>query len=447
MAEKRSAAEGVGDVARSQVPMSHRLGFWTNACVLSGWVLVLTSFLVGGSVGKLFPLKMAVPIILFGTLSNALVGMLIAGASARTGYSSALLYRFAYGRKGVIFPIVIMGLTVVGWFSVILSITRDGLAQHLGLAAGSVPWLLITIALGALFVLPAVLNIRWIAYVDWVAVPAFLIVFGVVLVMTLKSAGGIGTLWNKWYSPEVSPFIGFDMAAGGWLVGVTIIADVARFWKSGRQAALGLLIAYGGIVTIEYWGGAIGAAYTGDYNLFNIVNVLGLGFIAWVALYLGAQSTIQGGVYGAGLAFSAPPIPLIKNQEYMRKLMTVCVGIAGIVGNFAGIDRVFFWWVQFLTWIVAPIAITIILDYWAFPARRLQYEDVEGADMTVNPAAFVAWIAGVGVGSYTGMTGAFSALITGMATAGVVYYVWMRAAIARGTTPEIQVFGKRLRTS
>jgi hypothetical protein len=33
-----------------------------------------------------------------------------------------------------------------------------------------------------------------------------------------------------------------------------------------------------------------------------------------------------------------------------------------------------------------------------------------------------------------------------MATAGVVYYVWMRAAIARGTTPEIQVFGKRLRT-
>lgn len=106
--------------------------------------------------------------------------------------------------------------------------------------------------------------------------------------------------------------------------------------------------------------------------------------------------------------------------------------------------KVFFWWVQFLTWIIAPIAITIILDYWAFPERRLQYEDVEGADMTVNPAAFAAWIAGFGVGFYTGMTGAFSAFITGMTTAGIVYYVWMRVAIARGTTPEIQVFGRRL---
>ena len=130
--------------------------------------------------------------------------------------------------------------------------------------------------------------------------------------------------------------------------------------------------------------------------------------------------------------------------QVVSPLMTVCVGVAGIVGNFAGIDKVFSWWVQFLTWIVAPIAITIILDYWAFPARRLQYEDVEGADMTVNPAAFAAWIAGFGVGFYTGMTGAFSAFITGMATAGIVYYAWMRVAIARGTTPEIQVFGKRL---
>lgn len=447
MAEtKRDRAETVGDAARSKVPLSHRLGFSNNACVLGGWVLVLSSFLVGGNIGEFFPLKMAMPIILFGTLSNALVGMLIAGASARTGYSSALLYRYAYGRKGVIFPVVIMGLTVIGWFSVILSITRDGLAQHLGFEAGSLLWLVSTIVLGVLFLLPAVYKIKWIAYVDWLAVPAFLAVFAVVLVMTLKNAGGFGPIWNKGYTPKASPFIGFDMAAGGWLVGVTIIADVARFWKNARHAALGLLIAYGGMVTIEYWGGAIGASYAGDYNIFNIVNVLGLGFIAWVALWLGAQSTIQGGVYGTGLAFSAPPIPLIKNQEYMRKLMTVGVGVAGIVGNFAGINKIFSWWVQFLTWIVAPIAITVILDYWAFPAKRLQYEDVRGADMTINPAAFVAWIVGFGVGFYTGVSGVFTALITGMASAGVVYYVWMRWALSKGTTPEIQIFGRRLQT-
>ena len=105
------------------------MGFWTNSIILWGWVLVLSCFLVGGLVGQVFPLRLAMPIIFFGTLSNAIVSALIGGAAARTGYSSALLYRYAYGRKGVLLPNVLMGLTSMGWFSVILNITRDGLVQ------------------------------------------------------------------------------------------------------------------------------------------------------------------------------------------------------------------------------------------------------------------------------------------------------------------------------
>ena len=53
------SAEGVeeadvGDAARSKLPLSHRLGFWNNCFILWGWVLVLSSFLVGGMVGTLF---------------------------------------------------------------------------------------------------------------------------------------------------------------------------------------------------------------------------------------------------------------------------------------------------------------------------------------------------------------------------------------------------------
>ena len=61
--------------------------------------------------------------------------------------------------------------------------------------------------------------------------PGFLAIFVLVLTTTLSAAGGFGTLWNKWSDPAKPVFIGFDMAAGGWLVGVTIIADLARFWK------------------------------------------------------------------------------------------------------------------------------------------------------------------------------------------------------------------------
>ena len=82
------------------------------------------------------------PIIFFGTLSNGIVGALIGAAAARTGYSSALLYRYTFGRKGVVLPNVLMGLTSMGWFSVILNMTRDGLTGHWGWEAGSAPWLI-----------------------------------------------------------------------------------------------------------------------------------------------------------------------------------------------------------------------------------------------------------------------------------------------------------------
>ena len=443
---KIDQSPAVGDAARSKVPLSSRLGFWNNCFVLWGWVLVLSSFLVGGIVGQVFPLRMSLPIIFFGTLSNAIIGALIGAAAARTGYSSALLYRYTYGRRGVVLPNVLMGLTNMGWFALILNITRDGFAAQVGAEAGSGVWLLATICIGALFIIPAAIRIRWIAYIDWFAVPGFLAIFFLVLATTLQKAGGFPALWDKWYDPGKPVFIGFDMAAGGWLVGVTIIADLARFWKNGRHALVGIMTAYVVLVTVQYWGGAIGAAHTGEYNIFLISSALGLGFLAWLALWFGAQSTVQGGTYAAGLAFSAPPIPMIRGQEFTRRVATIGVGVVGFIGSFIGLDRFAGWWVQFLAWVVAPLAITVILDYWAFPQKRERYERADGADMNLNPAAFLAWVVGFFTGFYIGGNEIFSGLLSSMFTAGVVYYVWMRIALARGTTPEAQLLGTKTRS-
>ncbi len=432
----------VGDAARSKLPLSHRLGFWNNSFILWGWVLVLSSFMVGGIVGDVFPLQMSMPIIFFGTLCNGIVGVLIGSAAARTGYSSALLFRYTYGRKGVVLPNVLMGLTNMGWFALILNITRDGFVAEYGAQTGGLVWWIATIVIGALFILPAAIRIRWIAYIDWFAVPGFLAIFFLVLMTLLKTAGGFPALWDKWSDPLKPVFIGFDMAAGGWIVGVTIIADLARFWKNAKHALVGILTAYVGLVTMQYWGGAIAAAHTGEWNPFLIAGSLGLGFLAWLALWFGAQSTVQGGTYAAGLAFSAPPIPMIKGQEFTRRIATIGVGIVGFVGSFVGLDKFAMWWVQFLSWVVGPVAITVILDYWAFPAKRAQYERADGADMNLNPAGFLAWGVGFVVGFYIGGNELFSGLLSSMLAAGLIYYIWMRLALARGTTPEAQLFGK-----
>ena len=226
-------------------------------------------------------------------------------------------------------------------------------------------------------------------------------------------------------------------------MGVTIIADLARFWRNAKHAVVGIMTAYVGLVTAQYWGGAIGAVHTGEWNLFLIASGLGLGLLAWLALWFGAQSTVQAGTYAAGLAFSAPPIPMIRSQEFTRRAATIGVGLVGLIGSYLGLDRFAMWWVQFLSWVVGPIAITVILDYWTLAEKREQYERPDGADMNVNPAAFVAWLVGFLVGFFVGGNELFSGLLSSMAAAGIVYFVWMRLTLSRGITPEVQVFGRR----
>ena len=121
--------------------------------------------------------------------------------------------------------------------------------------------------------------------------------------------------------------------------------------------------------------------------------------------------------------------------------------MVGLVGSFVGLDRFVNWYVQFLGWVVAPIAMTVILDYWAFPERRKRYQSAQGADMNLNPAAYAAWLAGFLVGFYVGQNQLFSGLISSMLASGLVYYGWMKWSLSRGLTPEQQMGLARARIS
>jgi cytosine permease len=78
------------------------------------------------------------------------------------------------------------------------------------------------------------------------------------------------------------------------------------------------------------------------------------------------------------------------------------------------------------------------LDYWLLPEKRKLYE-TEGVrpDTNINPAAYLAWIVGFLSGFFT--QGIFISLINGMVVTGIIYYIWMRSALNRKTTPENQL--------
>src|SRR5699024_10094041 len=93
-----------GDSVRSRLPQSKHMSFWDNTFVLWGLVLVVSSLLVGGVIGTQLPFKQAMIVIVMAGVFNSLVSILIGIIGARTGYTSAMLFRYSYGKIGVVLP-------------------------------------------------------------------------------------------------------------------------------------------------------------------------------------------------------------------------------------------------------------------------------------------------------------------------------------------------------
>lgn len=437
--------DAVGDAVRSKVPRSKRLGFWTNNFILWGFVLVISSLLVGGLVGTQLPFWQAVLVILFAGVLNTTIAVLIGVIGTRTGYTSALIYRFSYGSWGAVLPNFIMSIAGVVWFAVILNLTRDAFVGMVGVGPEA-PMLYwgITLLMALIFLVPAYKTIRWIAYVDYVAAPAILIILVATIWGAVQVGGGLTRVIGTAPETTASVFVLFTATAGGWLHGNTVISDFTRFFKNGKQTVVGVVLTYGVLMVFQYLGATLGALATGEWNVFLMMERFGVLEFAFVALFLGSWSTAIAAIYFAANLMATPPIPEYKNEESTRKLLVLIAWGLALIFAWYGPDQIFGFFLQFLAWLVGPIAITVILDYWLLPEKRTLYETYGGTpDTRVNPAAYLAWGIGFVAGFFT--QAFFISLLNGMLVAGVIYYSWMRYALNRQTTPEAQVrllFGK-----
>lgn len=438
MATETEGTDGTGDAARSKVPLSKRLSFGSNVAVLFGFVLVISSLLVGGVVGAALPFQQAVVAILFAGVFNGLIAVLIGVMAARTGFTSALIYRYSYGQLGAILPNVVMAFTGIVWFAVITNITRDAFVNMTGLTiqSGAMNFLL-AIIIGLIFMIPAYKTIRWISVIDWFAAPAILIILVVTMYFALQEGGGISGIVAASSGAEMPLLVGFTVAAGGWIQGNVVISDFARFFKNGKQAAAGLFLTYSIMMVLQYVGAAMGAVATGEWNIFVIMGEFGLLAITFVALFLGSWSTSMGALYGSANMMSAPPIPEYETEEKTRKTAVIVLWVLAMAFAFSNAEQVFNLLLQFLAWLIGPIGITIIIDYWLLPSKQRLYESGIDPNMRINPAAYLAWIVGFPVGFYTQQT--FVSLLNGMIVAGIIYYAWMKFALNRNTTPENQI--------
>ncbi len=368
------------------VPQASRKGFWNILAVMLSFTFFSASMLSGGTLGTGLTFTNLIWIVLAGNLLLGLYTGGLAYIAAKTGLSTHLLTRYAFGEKGSYLSSFLLGSTQVGWFGVGLAM----FAVPVEKATGINVYVLIAI-FGLMMTASAIFGIKALTVLGFIAVPAIAIFGSYSMVDATATAGGIQSLFAYEPAQVMSIAAALTICIGSFISGGTLTPDFARFAKTSRSAVTAIVIAFFLGNSLMFLFGAVGAMVYGKADISDVMFLQGLLIPAIIVLGLNIWTTNDSALYASGLGFA--------NITKISKHKIVVFN--GIVGTIAAM-----WlynnFVQFLTFLgsmVPSIGAIILADY--FLVKRGKYQSFETMKFkAVNWIAILAWVAGIIIGNF-----------------------------------------------
>ncbi|KKK38048.1 cytosine permease [Mesobacillus campisalis] len=374
------------DFPLGAVPASHRRGFWKMFVVMLGLTFFSASMLSGGTLGMGLSMKEFIWIVLAGNLMLGAYTGTLAYISAKTGLSTHLLARYAFGEKGAYLSSFLLSATQIGWFGVGVAMFAVPVQKVTGLDT----YLVIGIA-GLLMTGTAFFGMKALTILSFIAVPAIAALGGFSAVTAVGDMGGIQELMSYQPAESIGLAAALTICVGSFISAGTLTPDFTRFAKTKKTAVSTTVLAFFIGNSLMFLFGAIGAIGTGQSDISEVMFLQGLILPAIVVLGLNIWTTNDNALYASGLGLSS--ITKIKKSK-----VVIFNGLVGTIlamwlyNNFVG----------FLTVLGAalpPIGAIIVADY--FILNRGKYKPFEKmAFKSVNWSALAAWGAGVALAQF-----------------------------------------------
>lgn len=355
----------------TKVPKSERRPWLGIAAIYFGMTAAISSFSAGGSLITGLNLTNSLISAIVGSVLLVLIFFIPMGfIGAREGLNTYLLGEYVFGKKATNFitGLVIAVIPGIGWYGVQVSIAAEAF-NHM-LSIGNFTKLFIVI-LGLAFVIPALYGITSMAWLDYISIPAILLitVLGFVKVMNISDFNGIFS-----YTPSTaqSIFWGINIVLGASVAGSCFSPDYTRWVTSDLKT-----VTYTGTVgiitpkvalTIVGSMMALTASTLGvdePWDVSQVLAALGLPALAMILVVLLQWTTTIVAAYSAGLA-------LTKTFGWSRFWWTFFVAVAGVVLALLGILKFFIPFLNILAAFVSPVAAIVITDYFFVNKRILK---------------------------------------------------------------------------
>lgn len=368
------------------VPKENRSSFIKILVIMLGFTFFSASMWSGGTLGNGLTLMQFIFIVLSGNLILGIYTGALAYIAAKTGLSTHLLAKYAFGEKGSYLSSLLLGITQVGWFGVGVAM----FALPVQKATGINIYLLIIVA-GILMTITAIYGIKALAILGMVAVPSITILGSYSVVKATETAGGLQGLM------DYQPLEGMGLAAalticvGSFISGGTLTPDFARFAKTTRSAVTATVIAFFLGNSLMFLFGAIGAIAFGEADISEVMFLQGLIIPAIIVLGLNIWTTNENALYASSLGFA-------NITKITRNKVVIFNGLFGTIASVWLYNH----FVDFLTLLgttLPSIGAIILADF--FLLRRGKYKAFETVTFkAVNWIAIIAWVGGVAVGNF-----------------------------------------------
>ncbi|TYS63873.1 cytosine permease [Bacillus infantis] len=374
------------DFSLSAVPQKNRSGFWRMLVVMLGLTFFSASMWSGGTLGSGLTFMQFIGIVLAGNLILGAYTGALAYIAAKTGLSTHLLTRYAFGEKGSYLSSFLLAATQVGWFGVGVAMFALPVQKVTGLDA----YLLIAIA-GILMTATAFFGMKALAILSFIAVPLITILGSFSVFKATETVGGLDGLMQYQPTEAIGLAAALTICVGSFISAGTLTPDFARFAHTKRSAVITTVIAFFIGNSLMFIFGAIGAIATGQSDISEVMFIQKLILPAILVLGLNIWTTNDNALYASGLGFSS--ITKISKSK-----VVIFNGIVGTIlamwlyNNFVG-------WLTILGAALPPVGAIILADY--FIINRGKYKKFEQMRFkAVNWPAMIAWGAGVAAANF-----------------------------------------------
>lgn len=374
------------DVNFSQevVPQHQRKSLISLAFIMLGLTFFSASMLAGGRVGAGLDLNNFFIAIIIGNTFLAIYTAFLGYIGVKTGLTTHLLARYAFGRRGAWLPSLLLAGTQVGWFGVGVAMFVIPVSDVTGINL----YLLIILA-GALMTGTMYFGIGAIAALSILAVPSMTILGVYSVWEAVDSVGGISALSKIQPTDPLTMASALSIVIGSFISAGTLTADFLRFGRNAKTAIIVAVLAFFIGNSLMFIFGAMGTLALGKADIFDVMLLQGLIIPAIIILGLNIWTTNNNALYASGLGFSS--ITGISSRK-----LSMILGFIGTLSSLWLYNN-FVDWLVFLSSAIPPIGTILIADY--FMGRKRYENFTEMNAIFVNWNAIIAVIAGV-IASY-----------------------------------------------